>query len=112
MTILYIPRIPSAKNVIDFTLMGIKNEKYSLSFLYSEQQADIASNETRTNSYIDLSMRYSNKFKMNNDYDINLNLFAENILDKTRRNHASFVKAHVPLSGANFGFNISLDSKF
>ncbi len=108
----YIPRIPSAKNVIDFTLMGIKNEKYSLSFLYSEQQADIASNETRTNSYIDLSMRYSNKFKMNNDYDINLNLFAENILDKTRRNHASFVKAHVPLSGANFGFNISLDSKF
>ena len=49
---------------------------------------------------------------MNNDYDINLNLFAENILDKTRRNHASFVKAHVPLSGANFGFNISLDSKF
>ena len=108
----YIPRIPSAKNIIDFTIIGNKNEKYSLSFLYSENQKDISSNETITNSYIDMSFKYSNTYKVSDTYDINLNLYADNILDKTIRNHASFVKDNVPLSGASYGFNIIFDSKF
>jgi hypothetical protein len=45
-------------------------------------------------------------------YDLNMNLFVNNLLDQTIRNHASFVKAHVPLPGASFGFDVSVDYKF
>ena len=57
-------------------------------------------------------MKYTNKISLNNNYDLNIVLFGNNLLDKTRRNHASFVKAHVPLPAASFGFDVSLDYKF
>ena len=41
-------------------------------------------------------MKYSNKIAISSNYDLNVNLFGNNLLDRTRRNHASFVKAHVP----------------
>jgi hypothetical protein len=57
-------------------------------------------------------MKYSDKIMISNHYDLNINLFASNLLDQTRRNHASFVKAHVPLPGSSFGFDVSVDYKF
>lgn len=108
----YVPRIPSAKNVLDLTILGQNNETYTLSLIYSESQKDFSSIETETNSYVDLAMKYTNKIALNNNYDLNVNLFGNNLLDRTRRNHSSFVKAHVPLPASSFGFDISLDYKF
>ena len=93
----YVPRIPSAKNVLDLTILGQKNETYAISLIFSESQKDFSSIETETNSYVDLAMKYSNKIAISSNYDLNVNLFGNNLLDRTRRNHASFVKAHVAL---------------
>jgi iron complex outermembrane receptor protein len=109
----YVPRIPSARNMIDIVMLGENNEKYSINFTHSEHQKDIESGiESKTNSYIDLGVKYSNKIQINEMYDLNMNLFVNNLLDQTIRNHASFVKAHVPLPGASFGFDVSIDYKF
>jgi iron complex outermembrane receptor protein len=109
----YVPRIPSARNMIDIVMLGKNNEKYSINFTHSEHQKDIESGiESKTNSYIDLGVKYSNKIQINKMYDLNMNLFVNNLLDQTIRNHASFVKAHVPLPGASFGFDVSVDYKF
>ena len=108
----YFPRIPSASNMIDITVFGEKNRIYSLNLTHFEKQSDFSSIETKTNSHLDLSVKYSDKIAFSNLYDLNINLFASNLLDQTRRNHASFVKAHVPLPGASFGFDVSVDYKF
>tara|TARA_B100000900_G_scaffold269096_1_gene229751 strand:- start:1278 stop:3293 length:2016 start_codon:yes stop_codon:yes gene_type:complete len=108
----YIPRIPSARNMIDIVMLGDNDEKYSVNIIYSEEQSDFSSIETKSNSYLDLGVKYANKIKANEMYDLNLNLFANNLLDKIIRNHASFVKAHVPLPGFSFGFDVSVDYKF
>jgi len=108
----YVPRIPSAKNTLDLTLLGDKNKKYSMSLIYAESQKDFSSIETSTNSYVDLAVKYTNKIRLGDKQDLNVMLYGNNLLDKTRRNHASFVKAHVPLPAASFGFNVSLDYKF
>ena len=108
----YFPRIPSASNMIDITVFGEKNRIYSLNLTHFEKQSDFSSIETKTNSHLDLSIKYSDKIALSNLYDLNINLFASNLLDQTRRNHASFVKAHVPLPGASFGFDVSVDYKF
>ena len=108
----YVPRVPSAKNVLDLKILGERNETYSISLIYSESQKDFSSIETVTNSYVDLAMRYSNRFQLGSNTSLNMNIFGNNLLDKTRRNHASFVKAHVPLPAASFGFDMSLDYKF
>lgn len=108
----YLPRIPSASNMIGVTILGEKNEKYYLNLTHVEKQNDFSSIETSSNSYSDLSLKYSDKIMISNLYDLNINLFANNLLDQTKRNHASFVKAHVPLPGSSFGFDVSLDYKF
>ena len=108
----YLPRIPSASNMIGVTVLGEKNKKYYLNLTHVEKQRDFSSIETATNSHLDLSMKYSDKIMISNLYDLNVNLFASNLLDQTRRNHASFVKAHVPLPGSSFGFDVSVDYKF
>ena len=108
----YLPRIPSASNMIGVTVLGEKNKKYYLNLTHVEKQRDFSSIETATNSHLDLSMKYSDKIMISNHYDLNINLFASNLLDQTRRNHASFVKAHVPLPGSSFGFDVSVDYKF
>ena len=82
----YVPRIPSAKNVLDLTVLGQSNESYSVSLIYSESQKDFTSIETETNSYVDLGMKYTNKIALNNNYDLNVVLFGNNLLDKTRQN--------------------------
>ena len=108
----YLPRIPSASNMIGVTVLGEKNKKYYLNLTHVEKQKDFSSIEASSNSYSDLSIKYSDKIMISNHYDLNINLFASNLLDQTIRNHASFVKAHVPLPGSSFGFDVSVDYKF
>jgi iron complex outermembrane receptor protein len=108
----YLPRIPSASNMIGVTVLGEKNKRYYLNLTHVEKQKDFSSIESSSNSYSDLSVKYSDKIMISNHYDLNINLFASNLLDQTIRNHASFVKAHVPLPGSSFGFDVSVDYKF
>ena len=107
----YVPSFPAQRMYLDLKILG-ENETYSISLIYSESQKDFSSIETETNSYVDLAMRYSNRFQLGSNTSLNMNIFGNNLLDKTRRNHASFVKAHVPLPAASFGFDMSLDYKF
>jgi iron complex outermembrane receptor protein len=108
----YLPRIPSASNMVGVTVLGEKNKKYYLHLTHVEKQNDFSSLEASSNSYSDLSVKYSDKIMISNLYDLNINLFASNLLDQTIRNHTSFVKAHVPLPGSSFGFDVSVDYKF
>ena len=109
----YVPRIPSARNMIKVVMLGKNDEKYSMNLIYSEPQKDFDSGfEKKTNSYVDLGVRYSNKIQINQMYDLNVNLFVNNLLDRTIRNHASFVKDHVPLPGSSLGFDVSVEYKF
>ena len=109
----YVPRVPSAKNMIDIVLLGKNDEKYSINLIHSERQKDFDSGfEKKTNSYVDLGVKYSNKIQINQMYDLNMNLFVNNLLDRTIRNHASFVKDHVPLPGSSLGFDVSVEYKF
>jgi len=98
--------------MLNVEMLGNNNEKYSVNLIHSEEQNDFSSIETSTNSYTDLGVKYSNKMQVNKMYDLTLNLFANNLLDQTIRNHASFVKAHVPLPGSSLGFDVSVDYKF
>ena len=43
----YVPRVPSAKNVLDLKILGERNETYSISLIYSESQKDFSSNRDR-----------------------------------------------------------------
>ena len=108
----YIPRIPSARNMIGIAMEGRNEGKYSVNLIHSEQQSDFSSIETATNSFVDLGVRYSNTIRISEVYDLNFNLFANNLFDKTIRNHASFVKDNVPLPGSSFGLDISVDVRF
>ena len=72
----------------------------------------MSSIETKTNSHIDLDIGYSKKIIIDTHQDIIINLYGNNILNNTIRNHASFVKDNVPMPGANFGLDVSLGYTF
>ncbi|MBT6734577.1 MAG: hypothetical protein HOA86_03320, partial [Gammaproteobacteria bacterium] len=44
--------------------------------------------------------------------DLVFNLYGNNILNKTIRNHSSLIKDHVPVQGANYGIDVSMRYNF
>ena len=108
----YIPRITPAKNVLSLKYENQKNDTYHLDFIYTESQGDMSSIETKTNSYIDLDIGYSKKIVFDSHKDLIINVYGNNILNNTVRNHSSFVKNEVPMPGANFGIDVSLGYTF
>ena len=80
--------------------------------MYTDFQKDIAANETKTKSYIDIDLAYSKKIRFDSKRDLNIKVYGDNVLNKTIRNHSSFVKDNVPMPGANFGIDVSLSYKF
>ena len=108
----YIPRINPAKNVLSLKYNNQNNDSYHLDFIYTESQGDMSSIEAKTNSYVDLDIGYSKKIIFNSHQDLIINLYGNNILNNTIRNHTSFVKDNVPMPGANFGLDVSLRYNF
>jgi iron complex outermembrane receptor protein len=108
----YIPRITPAKNVLSLKYENQKNDTYHLDFIYTESQGDMSSIETKTNSYVDLDIGYSKKIIFDSHKDLIINIYGNNILNNTVRNHSSFVKNEVPMPGANFGIDVSLGYTF
>ena len=68
----------------------------------------MSSIETKTNSHVDLDIGYTKKIIFDSHKDLIINLYGNNILNNTVRNHSSFVKDNVPMPGANFGIDVSL----
>ena len=83
-----------------------------MDLLYAESQGDFSSIETKTNSYVNINLGISKMLAITPDYDLALKLYANNILNKTVRNHESFVKDHVPAPGGNVGLMTSVNYKF
>ena len=108
----YIPRITPAKNVLSLKYENQKNDAYRLDFIYTESQGDMSSIETKTNSHVDLDIGYSKKIIFDSHKDLIINIYGNNILNNTVRNHSSFVKNEVPMPGANFGIDVSLGYTF
>ena len=108
----YIPRITPAKNVLSLKYENQKNDTYHLDFIYTESQGDMSSIETKTNSHVDLDIGYTKKIIFDSHKDLIINIYGNNILNNTIRNHSSFVKNEVPMPGANFGIDVSLGYTF
>ena len=108
----YIPRITPAKNVLSLKYENQKNDAYRLDFIYTESQGDMSSIETKTNSHVDLDIGYSKKIVFDSHKDLIINIYGNNILNNTVRNHSSFVKNEVPMPGANFAIDVSLGYTF
>ena len=108
----YIPRITPAKNVLSLKYENQKNDAYHLDFIYTESQGDMSSKETKTNSHVDLDIGYTKKIIFDSHKDLIINIYGNNILNNTIRNHSSFVKNEVPMPGANFGIDVSLGYTF
>jgi iron complex outermembrane receptor protein len=108
----YIPRVNPAKNVLSLKYENQKNDAYHLDFIYTESQGDMSSIETKTNSHVDLDIGYSKKIIFDSHKDLIINIYGNNILNNTVRNHSSFVKNEVPMPGGNFGIDVSLGYTF
>ena len=108
----YIPRITPAKNIMSLKYNNQKNDTYYLDFIYTESQGDMSSIETKTNSFVDLDIGYSKKIIFDSQKDLIVSVYGNNVLNNTIRNHSSFVKDNVPMPGANYGLDLSLNYKF
>ena len=108
----YVPRITPARNILSANYSNNDNTKYSLDLIYAEPQGDFSSIEAKTNSYIDLSVGFSKLIRIGPNQNITLDIHANNILNKTIRNHESFVKDNVPTPGGNLGMVVNFDYKF
>ena len=108
----YIPRISPAKNILSLKYENQKDDAYYLDLIYTESQGDMSAIETKTNSHIDLNLGYSKKIIFDSHKSLIIDMYGNNVLNKTIRNHTSLVKDNVPMPGANFGINISMKYKF
>ena len=108
----YVPRITPTRNTLSVKFNDKNNTEYNMDLLYAESQGDFSSIETKTNSYVNINLGISKMLAITPDYDLALKLYANNILNKTVRNHESFVKDHVPAPGGNVGLMTSINYKF
>ncbi len=70
-------------------------------------QNDVAENETATGGFQMLNLNLSKTIETSPGHELVLSVFGKNLLDEAARNHSSFVKDEVPLSGRNLGIRAS-----
>ena len=105
----YVPRMTPARNILSAKYKDKDNTKYSLDLIHAESQGDFSSIEAKTNSYVNLNIGVSKILPIRSNQNIILDIHANNILNKTVRNHESFVKDNVPMPGFNLGMFISFE---
>ena len=105
----YVPRMTPARNILSAKYKDKDNTKYSLDLIHAESQGDFSSIEAKTNSYVNLNIGLSKTLPIRSNQNIILDIHANNILNKTVRNHESFVKDNVPMPGFNLGMFISFE---
>ncbi len=70
-------------------------------------QNDRAENETATGGFQMLNLNLSKTIETSPGHELVLSVFGKNLLDEAARNHSSFVKDEVPMSGRNLGLRAS-----
>ena len=104
-----IPRMVPDRNIYS---ISYSNDDLVLGLMLKDvqEQDKIGINETVTDGFQMLNLNVSKSFNLTDNNQLNVSIFAKNLLDEVSRNHSSFVKNEVPLPGRNFGlkFNLSL----
>ena len=97
-----IPRMIPARNI--YSISYSENDlELKLNLKDVNNQDDIGEGETKTNGYQMLDVLVKKTFNLNNQGDLSVSVFSNNLLDEVARNHTSFIKDEVPLPGRNFG---------
>ena len=101
-----IPRISPERDLyrVSYVEDGLK---FALSLKDVSAQNDIAENETATDGFKLLNLNLSKTIETSPGHSLTLSLFGKNLLDEVARNHSSFVKNEVPMSGRNLGVKAS-----
>lgn len=102
-----IPRMIPVRNMYSISYSENKLE-LKLNLKDVQEQDNIAVGETKTKGYEMVGLRIKKTFSLNNESELSISLFANNVLDEAARNHSSFVKDEVPLPGRNFGVKFNL----
>ena len=97
-----IPRMVPSRNIYSASYSE-RSFEAKLNFQDVDEQNDIGQGETKTDSYQMLDVLLKKTFNINNQGDLSVSVFANNVLDEVARNHSSFVKDKVPLPGSNYG---------
>ena len=104
----YVPRMVPARNI--YTVSYAEDDLVAkLIFKDVQKQDDLAEGEYATDGYQMLNLRLGKTYSLNNDSELDINVFANNVLDEAARNHSSFVKDEVPLPGRNYGLSFRLN---
>jgi len=101
-----IPRMIPARNMYSISYSESDLE-LKLNLKDVQEQGDIGEGETKTEGYEMLDLRINKTYSLNNESDLSISLFANNVLDEAARNHSSFVKDEVPLPGRNYGIRFN-----
>ena len=100
----YIPRMMPARNI--FSVNYKRNTlEFDMSLKDVDKQDEFSSTETMTKGYQMLDMRLTQKLVSDSGRVVQASIFGKNMLDEVARNHTSFVKNEVPLTGKNVGIN-------
>ena len=81
--------------------------KFALSLKDVSAQNVTAENETATDGFQILNLNLSKTIETSPGHELTLSLFGKNLLNEAARNHSSFVKDEVPMSGKNLGLRAS-----
>ena len=103
-----IPRMIPARNIYSISYSGNSFE-LKLNLKDVQEQDNISEGETKTEGYEMLDLQINKTFNLNNENDLRISFFANNVLDDVARNHSSFVKDEVPLPGRNYGIKFNLN---
>ena len=103
-----IPRMIPARNIYSISYFGNSFE-LKLNLKDVQEQDNISEGETKTEGYEMLDLQINKTFNLNNENDLRISFFANNVLDDVARNHSSFVKDEVPLPGRNYGIKFNLN---
>ena len=101
-----IPRMTPERNLykINYVEDGLT---FTLILKDVSAQNDTAENETATSGFQMLNLNLSKTIETSPGSELVLSVFGKNLLDEAARNHSSFVKDEVPMSGRNLGVRVS-----
>ena len=102
----HIPRMTPERNLykVNYVEDGLT---FTLILKDVSAQNDTAENETATSGFQMLNLNLSKTIETSPGSELVLSVFGKNLLDEAARNHSSFVKDEVPMSGRNLGVRVS-----
>lgn len=102
----HIPRMTPERNLykVNYVEDGLT---FTLILKDVSAQNDTAENETASGGFQMLNLNLSKTIETSPGSELVLSVFGKNLLDEASRNHSSFVKDEVPMSGRNLGVRVS-----